>query len=142
MSVTAVPRLVGGALLVLAGLGILSLVGVWPTWRLCGASGLVSAAWAAGVNIVVFTLSLAGIWVVARRFGLVAAGKVFMFTGLVRIAMLVGIAFTVASLAGGQGAAFWLWASGLYVALVMMEAVWLARSVSGRRPRAAERREP
>ena len=141
MSVTAVPKLSSGTLMVLAGLGVLSLVGVWPTWHLCGAPGLVSAAWAVGVNIVVFTLSLAGIWVVARRFGLIAASKVFMFTGLVRIALLVGIAFAVASLAGVQGAAFWLWAGGLYVALVMMEAVWLASSVSGR-PRSAERREP
>jgi len=142
MPVIEVPKLASGALMVLAGLGISSLVGIWPTWRLCGAQGLVSAAWAAGVNVIVFALSLGGIWVVARRSGLIAAGKVFMFTGLVRVALLVGIAFAVASLAGEQGAAFWLWACGLYVALVMAEALWLARGVSGRRARSSERREP
>lgn len=142
MSVTADPHLAGGASVVLAGLAILSLAGLWPTWRLCGAPGLVSAAWAVGVNIVVFTLNLAGICIVGRRFGLIAVGKFFMLTGMVRVMLMLGIAFIVASLAGERGSAFWLWAGGLYVVLVMMEAVWLANSVSGRRLRAAERREP
>ena len=137
-SVSAAPKLVSGYLALLAGLSISALAGVWPTWHVCGSPGLISAIWAACVNLAVFVPSLACIWFVRRRFGQVAAGKAFVLTGVVRIGLMIVIAFGLASQAGAEASAFWLWAGGLYVVLVIVEAAWLARGLSFRRPALTE----
>jgi len=139
--VAATPRLVHGVLMALAGLVAVSSLGAWPTWRFCGKAGLVAAAWAVAVNVVVFSISLAGVYWVARRKGLLAAGKTFMYTGVPRIALMVAVGFLAAGVAGVGGAVFWLWTGGVYVALVMIEATWLARSLAGRtgRPKTEEK---
>ena len=54
----------------------------------------------------------------------------FAFSGIVRIALLIGVALLVARELHIQDNAFWaflLWVGGLYMVMVFMEALWVAR---------------
>jgi hypothetical protein len=116
--------------MVLAGLAVAAALGAYPTWSVYGVPGLVSAAWASAINVGVFALSVTATCWVGRRSGPKAAGSVFMFSGVLRIALLIGAALLVARALRIEDNAFWaflLWVGGLYMVMVFMEALWVAR---------------
>jgi hypothetical protein len=119
--------------MVLAGLAAAALLGAYPTWSMYGWQGLTSGAWAAGINVGVFALSVAATCWVARVSGPTAAGKAFMFSGVLRIALLGGASLLAVRVLGIQDNAFWLWAGGLYMVMVIMEAMWVARGSAAAR---------
>jgi hypothetical protein len=119
--------------MVLAGLAAAALLGAYPTWSVYGWHGLTCGAWAAGINVVVFAISVAATCWVARVSGPTAAGKAFMFSGVLRIALLGGAAVLAARVLGIEDNAFWLWAGGLYMVMVIMEALWVAGGAAAAR---------
>jgi hypothetical protein len=119
--------------MVLAGLAAAALLGAYPTWTMYGWKGLTSGAWAAAINVVVFALSVGATCWVARVSGPTAAGKAFMFSGVLRIGVLAAVAFLVVRTLRIDDNAFWLWAGGLYMVMVIMEALWVARGSAAAR---------
>ena len=104
-------------------------VGVYPTYRLAGKTGLVTQS-VAGVVVLLATGTSAVIIAKLAARGPTVAAMGLMLSGFARLILVVGATFAVRWLFDLPLLVLLLWMGLFYVAMLGGEVIWLARALS------------
>ena len=104
-------------------------MGMYPTWRLAGKSGLVAQAVA---NVVVFIATGSSVMMITRLAarGPKVAAMGMLLSGFARLILIVGATFAVRWLFDLHVFVFTIWTGLFYVVMFGGEVIWLSRALS------------
>lgn len=123
-------RLQLGQLILFAVIGLMvaCAVGIYPTWKAAGSTGLAAMGGGMAIVVLAFVVGVPVLLTQARK-GRQALGMGFLMSSPVRLLLTLGLALAVWKMTGWPMMVFFLWIVGCYFVLLSAEGLWLARLV-------------